>query len=99
MVITGKISYLLCALRTILKRMPWLLISILIGCGPRTEQPPSQQKSFIAVWCSQVASPEEQVKAVNKLIAPGTKGAVAERLLGAGGVWVHSHGQYVGYLR
>lgn len=76
-----------------------LMIAMLIGCGPRTERTPSREEALIAVWQSKEAAPQDQVEAVNKLIAPGTKGAVAERLLGRGGVWVHSHGSYVGYIK
>ena len=76
-----------------------LLIAMLIGCGPRTERTPSQKEALIAVWQSKQAALQNQVESVNKLIAPGTKGAVAERLLGWGGLWVHSHGSYVGYIK
>ena len=76
----------------------FVLIATLIGCGPRAGQT-SSQESLIAAWQAKDMALQQRVEIANKLIAPGTKGAMAERLLGRGGVWVHSHGPYVGYLK
>jgi hypothetical protein len=85
-------------LRAIAKSTLWLIAAVVVGCGPRTEHVSSRQNGLVAAWQSSEVAPEQQVDLVNRLIAPGTKDDVAKRLLGPGGVWVHTHGAYVGDL-